>query len=81
MDILWEDVDKLQELVVNAVVATLLVGTLDRVELVERVYRYVLERYLALLVSLHKLTVEAQRCATRCESEHKWRELLVYVTC
>ena len=71
----------LEEIVVYTVVATLLLVLTDGVELVEREYRHVAERHLTLLVALNELAVEAQRGTSCCQTQHKWGQLLVDVTC
>ena len=80
MDILGQDVDMLKELIVDAIVTTLLVAATDRIELIERVDRNVLERNLTLLMTLHQLAVEAQWCATCGKSQYEWRQLLVNIS-
>jgi hypothetical protein len=73
MNILLKDIDVLEELIVDAIVAALLLGVLDRVELIKGIYGDVGKRYLTLLVALYQLAVETQRCATRSQAEDKWR--------
>ena len=65
MDILWTDVDILEELVVYSEVTALLLSAANWIELVERVDRNIMERYLARLMTLHQLAIEAQRRVTR----------------
>ena len=65
VDILGADVDILEELVVYSEVTALLLGAANWVELVERVDCHIMERYLARLMTLHQLAIEAQRRVTR----------------
>ena len=71
MHILGLYVDMLEELVVDTEVTALLLGAAYGVELVERVHSYALEGYLACLVTLHELAVEAKGCATCRKAKHE----------
>jgi hypothetical protein len=62
---------------VDAVVAALLLGRVDGVELVEAVDGHVAERHGALLVAFHQLGVELQRRAARREAQYEGPGLLV----
>ena len=75
--VLGQDVDVVEELLVDAVVAALLFGRFDRVELVEAVHRDVAETDLPLLVALHQFAVETQRGAPRREAQHEGLRLFV----
>ena len=71
MDILGLDVDMVEELGVYAIVAALAVSGFDRVELVNAEYCNIFERYLAIAVSVYKLTIKPQRSVACGQSENK----------
>ena len=56
-DILCLNVNVVEQLLVDAIVATLLLGRFDRVELVEAVNCNICKAYLACLVTLNELTI------------------------
>ena len=66
-----------EELLVDAVVAALLLGRLDRVELVEAVNGHVAEADASLLMALDQLPVETQRGAARRKTQHERLRLFV----
>ena len=63
------DVDVVQKLLVDTIVAALLMVGSDGIELVEAVDFHVAERYLAGLVATNELAVEAQRRLAGSEAE------------
>ena len=75
--VLGQDVDVVEELLVDAVVAALLFGRPDRVELVEAVNGDVPEADLPFVVAFHQFPVETQRRAARREAQHEGLRLLV----
>ena len=75
--VLGQDVDVVEELLVDAVVAALLFGRPDRVELVEAVNGDVAETDEPLVVAFHQFAVETQRGASRREAQHEGLRLLV----
>ena len=77
VDILGQDVDVVEEVLVDAEVAALLFGGLDRVELVEAVDGHVLEADLPLLVTFDQFAVETQRGAARRETQDEGLRLFV----
>ena len=77
MDILGQNVDLIEELLVNPVVAALLLGLADRIELVETKHGHVGEADFAPLVTLHQFVVETQRRAARRKTQRKGDVLLV----
>ena len=77
MDVFGQDIDMVEKLLVDAVVAALLFGRSDRVELVEAVNGDVPEADLPLLVAFDQLAVETQRRAARGEAQHEGLRLLV----
>ena len=76
--VLGQDVDVVDELLVDAVVAALLLGRADRVEFVEAEYGHVAEADLALLVAFHQFAVKPQRRAARGQAEHEGARLVVH---
>ena len=72
-----QDVDVVEELLVDTVVAALLLGRFDGVELVEAVNGDVAEADEPLVVAFHQFAVEAQRGASRREAQHEGLRLLV----
>ena len=77
VDVLGQDVDVVEEILMDAVVAALLLARLDGVELVEAVDGHVAEADLALLVALYQLVVEAQRRAAGGQTQHEGCILVV----
>ena len=71
VDVLGEDVDVVEELRVDAVVAALLVLGGDGVELVEAIHLHVAEADLAGHVADDQLAVEAEGRVARGEAEHE----------
>ena len=71
MDILLCDVDMVEELLVDVVIAALLCLGVQRIELVDAVNRYILERNQALLAACCQLAIESQRCASRSKTENE----------
>ena len=77
MDILGQDVDVVEELLVDAVVAALLLGRLDRIEFVEAEDSDVAEADLAGLVAADQFVVESQRGAAGGQAEHEGLHFVV----
>ena len=77
VDVFGQDVDVVEEILVDAEVAALLLGRADGVELVEAEYGHVAEADEALLVAFHQLAVEPQRRAARGKAQHEG--LLLFV--
>lgn len=77
VDILGQDVDVVEELLVDAVVAALLLGRLDRVELVEAEDGDVAEADLSGLVAADQFVVESQRGAAGGQTQHEGLHLVV----
>ena len=77
VDVLGQDVDVVQELLVYAVVAALLLRGAYGVEFVEAVYGHVGERHLAPAVAFGQLAVEAHGRAPRGEAQYEGLCLLV----
>ena len=77
VDVFGQDVNVVEEILVDAEVAALLLGRADGVELVEAEYGHVAEADEALLVAFHQLAVEPQRRAARGKAQHEG--LLLFV--
>ena len=71
VDVLGLDVDVVEELLVDAVVAALLLVRADRVELVETEYGHVAEADLPGLVASYQLVVEAQGRTSGGDAQHE----------
>ena len=71
VDVFGLDVDVVEELLVDAVVAALLLRGADRVEFVEAVNGHVAEADQPLPVAAHQLAVESQRGAARGKPQHE----------
>lgn len=69
--VLGQDVDVVEKLLVDAVVAALLLGRLDRVELVEAEDGHVAEADEPGLVAPYQFPVETQRRAARGQTQHE----------
>ena len=76
-DVFGQNVDVVEEILVDAVVAALLFGGTYRIELVEAEYGYVAETHESLPVTLDQLAVESQRGTARRQSQHEWLRLFV----